>query len=142
NPPQSAELAYQVAALYFELGDYRQCELEANKVAQKYETSAYVDDAMMLRAQAVAMMEGRRADALRFYQELVDRFPDSEFQPHALFEIGKLTADNGDAEKAIEIWVSCLKRHPERKVVQDVIALTRKQLRTSTPAAIGDAVKA
>jgi tetratricopeptide (TPR) repeat protein len=142
NPPQSAELAYQVAGLYFELGDYRQCELEANKVAQKYETSAFVDDAMMLKAQAVAMMEGRRADALRFYQELVDRFPDSELQPHALFEIGKLTADNGEIEKAIEIWVACLKRHPEPKVVQDVITLTRKQLRTSTPVAIGDAVKA
>jgi tetratricopeptide (TPR) repeat protein len=142
NPPQSAELAYQVAEIYFELGDYRQCELEANKVAQKYETSAFVDDAMMLKAQAVAMMEGRRGDALRFYQELVDRFPESELQPHALFEIGKLTADNGETEKAIEIWVQCLKRHPQPHVVQDVIAVARRQLRTSTPVAIGDAVKA
>lgn len=39
NPPQSAELAYQVASLYFELGDYQQCELEASSVARKYETS-------------------------------------------------------------------------------------------------------
>lgn len=142
NPPQSAELAYQVAGLYFELGDYRQCELEANKVANKYETSAFVDDAMMLKAQAVAMMEGRRAEALRFYQELVDKFPESELQPHALFEIGKLTADTGETEKAIEIWVQCLKRHPQPQVVQEVIAVTRRQLRTATPVAIGDAMKA
>lgn len=142
NPPQSAELAYQVAGLYFELGDYRQCELEANKVVQKYETSPFVDDALMLKAQAVAMMEGRRADALRSYQELVDRFPESELQPHALFEMGKLTSDSGETEKAIEIWVQCLKRHPEPRVVQNVIAVARRQLRTTTPVAIGDAVKA
>jgi tetratricopeptide (TPR) repeat protein len=142
NPPQSAELAYQVATLYFELGDYRQCELEAQRVATKYETSPFVDNAMMLKAQAVAMMEGRRADAIRLYQELVDKFPDSELQPHALFEIGKLTADSGDTEKAIEVWVECLKRHPEPRVVQNVIAVARRQLRKSTPVAIGDAVKA
>jgi tetratricopeptide (TPR) repeat protein len=142
NPPQSAELAYQVAKLYFELGDYPQCELEAQKLTQKYETSVYVDDALMLKAQAIAMMDGRRADAMRVFQELVDRFPDSELQPHALFEIGKLKADNGDTEGAIEAWVQCLKRHPEPQVVQTVIARARQQMRSSQPVAIGDAAKA
>jgi tetratricopeptide (TPR) repeat protein len=142
SPPQSAELSYQVAKLYFELGDYAQCELEAQKVAQKYETSAYVDDAMMLKAQAIAMMDGRRAEAMRAYQELVDRFPDSELQPHALFEIGKLKADTGDTEGAIEAWVQCLKHHPEPQVVQSVIARVRKQMRSTAPVAIGDAAKA
>jgi tetratricopeptide (TPR) repeat protein len=142
NPPQSAELAYQVAKLYFELGDYAQCELEAQKVTQKYETSGFVDDALMLKAQAIAMMEGRRADAQRAYQEVVDRFPDSELQPHALFEIGKLKADNGDTEGAIETWVQCLKRHPEPQVVQGVIARVRKQMRSTVAVGIGDAAKA
>ncbi|MBL8951839.1 MAG: tetratricopeptide repeat protein [Myxococcaceae bacterium] len=142
NPPQSAELAYRVAKIYFELGDYRQCELEAQRVITKYETSPFVDDAMMLRAQAVAMVEGRRGDAVRLYQELVDKFPDSELQPHALFEIGKLTSDSGDTEKAIEVWVACLKRHPEPQAVQTVIAVARRQLRTATPVGIGDATKA
>lgn len=142
NPPQSAELAYQVAKLYFEIGDYAQCELEAQKVTQKYETSAFVDDALMLKAQAIAMMEGRRADALRAFQEVVDRFPDSELQPHALFEVGKLKADSGDTEGAIETWVQCLKRHPEPQVVQTVIARVRKQMRSTTAVGIGDAAKA
>jgi tetratricopeptide (TPR) repeat protein len=142
NPPQSAELAYQVATLYFELGDYKQCEVETQKVAQKYETSAFVDDALMLKAQAIAMMDGRREDAIRAYQDVVDRFPDSELQPHALFEIGKLKADNGDTEGAIEIWVQCLKRHPEPQVVQAVIARARKQIRSSAPVKVGDAAKA
>ena len=52
NPPQGAELQYQVAKLYFELGDYAQCELEARKLAERFATSAYVDDALFLQAQA------------------------------------------------------------------------------------------
>jgi hypothetical protein len=48
NPPQSAELTYQVAKLYFELGDYQQSALEAQRVFTRYETSAFVDDAMFL----------------------------------------------------------------------------------------------
>lgn len=138
NPPQSAELNYEVAKLYFELGDYRQCELEAEALAKKYETSAFVDDALLLRAQAISMMEGRRADAARAFQDLVDRFPQSELQPHALFELGKLRAEVGEHERAIEAWVASLERHPDPKVVQDAIARTRSRMLATTPGKIGD----
>jgi tetratricopeptide (TPR) repeat protein len=142
NPPQSAELAYRVAKLYFELGDYQQCELEAAQLTKRYETSAYVDDALLLRGQALAMMDDRKGDAMKSFEELVQRFPDSELRPHALFEEGKLLADTGEPEKAIEVWVEALKKHPDPAVVQAVIARVRKQLRRSEPTAVGDAAKA
>ncbi len=142
NPPQSAELAYKVATLYFELQDYGQCELEAANVARKYETSAYVDDALYLRGQALAMVEGRREEAKRAYLELADRFPDSNLRPHALFELGRLTADSGDGEKAIELWVKALETHPDPKSVQNAVARVRARLRATTPRAVGDAMKA
>ncbi|MFT3840442.1 MAG: tetratricopeptide repeat protein [Myxococcaceae bacterium] len=142
NPPQSAELAYRVAKLYFELGDYQQCELEAANLAKHYETSTYVDDALLLRGQALAMMDDRKADAMKSFEELTQRFPDSELRPHALFEEGKLLADTGEPEKAIEVWVEALKKHPDPSVVQAVIARVRKQLRRSEPTAVGDAAKA
>jgi hypothetical protein len=72
----------------------------------------------------------------------VEKFPDSELRPHALFEEGKLLADSGEPEKAIEVWVEALKKHPDPQVVQAVIARVRKQLRRSEPAAVGDAAKA
>lgn len=142
NPPQSAEVSFRVAELYFELADYQQCEIEAAKVVDKFETSAYVDDALFLRGQALAMMDGRRNDAQRVYQYLIERFPDSELTPHAMFELGKLRADAGDKEKAIEIWVQAIKRHPQPGVVQSVIARVRKQLIATTPSQIGNAAKA
>lgn len=142
NPPQSAELSFTVAKLYFELQDYSQCELEAAKVSQKFETSVFVDDALYLRGQALAMMEGRKADAQRVFLDLLDRFPDSELRAHALVELGRLKADAGEQEAAIVLWVSALKTHPTPQAVQQQIALVRGRLRATTPKKVGDATAA
>lgn len=132
NPPQSAELRYKVAKLYFELGDYQQSEIESREVSKRYETSSFVDDAMFLEAQALAM-EQKRDEALRAFQSLVERHPDSEFKPHALFEIGRIHADAGDSKKAIDIWVTALQWHPHPDTVQAAIARARKRLVDTTP---------
>lgn len=133
NPPQSAELRYKVATLYFELGDYQQCEIEAREVARRYETSSFVDDALFLRAQALAM-EHKRDEALRAFQDIVDHHPESQFRPHALFEIGRIHADAGDAKQAISIWVASLQTHPHPDTVQASIARARKRLLATMPA--------
>jgi tetratricopeptide (TPR) repeat protein len=137
NPPQGAELQYQVAKLYFELQDYPQCQLEAKKLTERFATSPYVDDAIFLEAQALAMVDGKRQEALRTYADLRTRFPDSELSPYALFEMGKLRADAGDNEKAIETWVEALKTHPEPTLVQDAISRARRRLAKVMPEGIG-----
>lgn len=142
NPPQSAELAYTVATLYFELRDYQQVTIEAEGVARKYETSAWVDDALFLKGQAFSMMEGRKPDAARAWSELVSRFPDSPLKAHAFVELGRLKADQGENEKAIEYWVQSLDTHPDPKVVQTAIARVRAHLRATTPDSVGDPMKA
>ncbi len=137
NPPESAELHYRVAKLYLELQDYRQAELEAQLVATRYETSAYADDGMLLRAQALAMME-RRAEAMKAFEELVQKYPDSELAPHAQFELGKLKAEAGENERAIEIWVAALKKHPQPQIVQEAIARLRQRIQSTTPVGVGE----
>jgi tetratricopeptide (TPR) repeat protein len=138
NPPQIAELTYQVAKLYFELGDYQQSALEAQRVVTRFETSGYVDDAMLLRGQALGIMEGRRDAARHAYEELIHRFPESELSPHARFELGKLAADAGENERAIAIWVEAVKDHPDPRVVQASIARVRNRIASTTPVRIGD----
>lgn len=142
NPPQSAELTYDVAEMYFELQDYEQCEIEAGRLVSKFETSGYIDDALLLRAQALAMMENRKGEAARVFEELLERFPESNLVPHALFELGRLKAEGGNAERAIELWVAALKSHPDPQVVQNAIARVRARLRATTPEKVGDAVSA
>jgi tetratricopeptide (TPR) repeat protein len=137
NPPQGAELQYQVAKLYFELGDYAQCELEARKLGERFATSSYVDDALFLQAQAVHMMEGRRQEASKLYADLRSRFPDSEQAPYALVEMGKIRAETGENEKAIELWVEALKTYPDPSLVQDYISRARRRIHETTPEAVG-----
>jgi predicted Zn-dependent protease len=136
NPPQSAELHYQVAKLYFQVADYRQAELEADALVKHYEASTYVDDAMFLEAQAVAM-EDRKPDAERLFKDLVDRFPDSELAPYAQFELGKLYADANQNDAAIEIWVKALAHHPDPTLVQAAIARVRERITHLTPRGVG-----
>jgi tetratricopeptide (TPR) repeat protein len=142
NPPQSAELSYRVAGLYFEIRDYKQCEIEALKVTEKYEASGFAPKGQFLRGQALSMMEGRRKEAEKVYLELVSRFPDSDLQPQAFFEIGRLKAEAGEHEKAIEYWVQALKRHPDPKLVQSAIARAKNRLRATVPDHVGNAVLA
>ncbi len=149
NPPQGAELHYQVSKLYFELQDYQQCVLEARKLAERFPTSVFLDDALFLQAQALHMQalqggaagtpEGSRyrQESSRTYADLLARFPDSELAPHVLFEAGKLKAEAGENEKAIELWVQALKHHPEPGMVQDAIARARRRLAATTPQEIG-----
>lgn len=136
NPPQSAELRYQVAKNYFELGDYQQAELESRELVKRYETSDFVDDAMFLTAQSMAM-QGKKDEAIRMLQELADRFPDSEQRPHALFEMGKIYAESGQSKEAIDVWVKCLEKHPQPETVQAAIARMRKRIIETTPEQIG-----
>lgn len=138
NPPQSAELTYQVAKLYFELGDYQQCALEAQQVFTRYETSSFVDDAMFLRAQALTMMAERKAEAAKAFEDLARNLPESELAPHALDELAKLRADAGDDEQAIALWVEALKHHPNPAEVQASINRVRKRITRTTPTHIGD----
>ncbi len=153
NPPQGAELHYQVAKLYFELQDYQQCVLESRKLAERFTTSAFVDDALFLQAQALHMQSlqvpSDSPEAKRFRQEaslayanVLTRFADSELAPHVLFEAGKLKAEAGENEKAIEMWVQALKSHPEPTMVQDAIARIRRRLAATTPEDVGSRASA
>ena len=138
NPPQGAELHYQVAKLYFQLGDYQQSELEARKMAERFPTSPFVDDALFLHAQALHMMEPRRQEAAKAYADVLARFPDSELAPHAAFEMGKLREEMGEPEKAIEAWVQALATHPDPVVVQQAINRVRRRIASTTPRGIGE----
>ena len=139
KPVRAPELAYEVCKLYFELGDYQQCTIEAEKLVLAFPTSPRVPDALFLAGQAYAMQEGMHAQAERAFQAVAERFPASELAPHALFELGKLRAEGGDAPGAINAWVAALPHHPDPKLVQAAIARTRERIAQTTPAAMGQA---
>ena len=128
NPPQVAELSYRKASLYYSIADYAQAALEASRLVERFSNSEWVDDALLLRGQALAMIEERREDAFKAFEDLETRLPDSPLVPHATFERGRLLSESGAREEAIEVWVTALERHPQPQLVQDAIARAREQL--------------
>jgi tetratricopeptide (TPR) repeat protein len=137
EPPHALDLRYQVAKLYFELGDYQQAELEARPLAEKFADGPHAPDAWMLIGQSLSMREGKQPEAMKAFSTLVKRFPQSELVPHALFELGKLKGETGDDAGAIQAWVQALAHHPDPGVVQAAIARTRKRIAATTPRAMG-----
>jgi tetratricopeptide (TPR) repeat protein len=135
QPPQTDELRYEMAKLYFELGDYTQCALESDAIHDGHGTSAVAARAAFLKADALAMIEGRNSEAIHFLEELLERFPGCELQPFALYELGRIRADAGDLEAAIEQWVRALKTHPHPGFIQAAIARARRRLEQSSSAA-------
>lgn len=137
HPAQSAELSYQIAKLYFQLANYPQCVLEADALLERYGDSEFADDAMLLKAQALTMIDNKRPEAILVLEKLIARFPDSELQPHALFELGKLHEEGHEEEKAIDCWVEALQRHPDPGAVQAAISRVRRRIENTTPRRIG-----
>lgn len=132
SPPQSAELRYRVATLYFSLGDYAQVELEAAEVVRRYEASAWVDDALFLRAQAL-QLRGQHLAAEAAYAEVAARFPEGEHRPLALFEQGTLVEQRGETSAAVALWLEALKTHPQPEVVQAALGRVKERQRQVTP---------
>ncbi|HKD38712.1 MAG TPA: tetratricopeptide repeat protein [Myxococcaceae bacterium] len=128
QPPWVAALRYEMAKLYFELGNYRQSALEAEAILQRYGTSAVAARANFLKAEALAMIDGRSSEAILALEQLLERFPDSELEPHVLYQLGRLRAEAGDLEAAIEQWVLALKMHPNPSFIQSAISRARKRL--------------
>ncbi|MBM4378519.1 MAG: tetratricopeptide repeat protein [Deltaproteobacteria bacterium] len=136
SPPESAELRYRVATLYFSLGDYAQAALEAAEVARRYEASAWVDDALFLQGQAL-QLKGRPREALAAFEGLAARFPDGALRPLALFEQGRVWAGLGERDRAVGAWLEALKSHPQPDVVRAELDRVRQKVEAERAPALG-----
>jgi len=136
SPPESAELRYQVASLYFTLGDHAQASLEAAEVVRRFEASAWVDDALLLQGQSL-QLKGRPREALAAFEALAARFPDGELRPHALYEQGRVLMGLGARDRAVAVWLEALKVHPQPALVRAELDRVRRIVDAETPPALG-----
>jgi len=136
SPPESAELRYRVASLYFTLGDYAQASLEGAEVARRYEASAWVDDALFLQGQAL-QLRGKPREALAVFEALAARFPDGELRPLSLYEQGRVLSALGERDRAVAAWMEALKAHPQPDVVRAELDRARQGVEAERAPALG-----
>lgn len=129
QPAQAPMLRYELAKIYFQAGDYNACAAECETLLETGAgASSLAARAGLLRAQAVAMIGGRTSEAIRLLEELADRFPVSELGGLARHELGRMQAEAGLLDSAIEQLVRALKSHPYPSAVQAAIAIARRRL--------------
>ena len=64
-----------------------------------------------------AQSEADNQEKLYFYEQLVERFPQSARLPEALFMIGYVRAESlGDTTRALEVFRDFLQRYPEHEM--------------------------
>ncbi len=124
----SAGLHYELAKLYFAMGNYGPCAVECDAILQRYGSSSIAARAALLEAQALQMIDGRSSETIRLLEQLVAHVPSLELKALALHELGRMQGEAGDLESAIEQLVRALRTHPNPSIVQSAIASARRRL--------------
>ncbi len=125
--PELDRYQYQATKDYFDVKDYDQVQLEANLLVARWPASPYAVDAQMLSAAALAL-QGQKERAVEAYEQVARRWPDSELSPRARFEEAKIWSELGNDDKAIDVLILALEKHPDPLGIQTEIARLRRRL--------------
>ncbi|MHB8418953.1 MAG: tetratricopeptide repeat protein [Myxococcales bacterium] len=111
----------QAAQGYFELADYAQARTEARALLDRFPQSPLAPRARFLLGSCFEM-EGRRAEAVAAYQQLIDRTEPGEVLSRTQLALAKLLEQTGDDARALEVLLACLKTYPDPLLIQAEIA--------------------
>lgn len=116
---------YRVAKDYLELREYEQCRREARNLVEADPNGEWTDDALFLIATAW-QLEGKHAEAIGAFREVIARFPGTDAAARALHGIGGEQVALGQLEAALDTYLAVLPVHPEPSRVQPDIARVRR----------------
>lgn len=128
-PDRPGADGYQMQAVegYFQLADYAQARTEARVLLDRFPRSPLAPQARLLLASCFEM-EGRRAEAIAAYQELIDRTASGEAVSRAQLAMAKLLEAQGDDDRALETLLSCLKTYPDPLLIQREIGRLQRKM--------------
>lgn len=124
--PDAGRFGYQVAKAYFERRDYEQCRSESRIVAEREGDGKWAHDALFLLATAF-QFEGKHEEAVSAFQEIRERWPDTEIAARAAYQVGQSLLAQDDPDGALEAYLDALQRHPDPQRVQADIARARSR---------------
>ncbi len=135
DAPQAPAFQLKVAREYLELGNTQQARLEARALRERWPASREADEGQLLTAQSWAL-DTRPAEALSAFQVLVERRSTPELTARALEGQAHLQAQNGQFDRALELYALALPVHPNPEAIRTNIEAVRRRreaARTATP---------
>ncbi len=122
----------QIAKTYFQLRDYPQARIEAEKILKRWPKSEEATEARFQIANSY-YVEGGYREAIGMYQEILDSAPQAITEALVFFELGNCFQELDDSERALAYYYECLKKHPDPLLVQRKIKRVRSRLNKSGP---------
>jgi tetratricopeptide (TPR) repeat protein len=137
DAPQAPRFQLEVARQYLELGNTQQARLEARALRERWPTSLEADQAQLLTGQAWSL-DKRTEEALGAFQALLERRPAPELSARALEGQALLYAQNGQFDRALELYALALPIHPNPEAIRTNIEAVRRRRTAARTARPGD----
>jgi tetratricopeptide (TPR) repeat protein len=141
DAPQAAQFQLKVAREYLELGNTVQARLEARALRERWPTSREADEAQLLTGQAWSL-DKRHEEALGAFQALIERRPAPELVARALEGQALIHAQNGQFDRALELYGQALPKHPNPEAIRTNIEAVRRRQKATKTAKPGDRAEA
>jgi TolA-binding protein len=134
---------YELAAAHFHNGDTDAAlatfteivTLYANAQLDRSSGEYRVDDALYF----VGMLKGAKGDraaAMACFEELIQQFPQSNYRPRAMLDLGNMRIEDGKAEEGLKVLEALVAQHPDSEFAPAAICRMNMWL-LSEQAAVG-----
>lgn len=123
--PDADKWALEVARAYFKLRDYEQVRRECAALAERSPSGEHTGEALLLAATSL-QLENRHEEAIAAFEEVAKRFPESEVEAQARYQIGLSLAALREWDGAMAALVASLENHPDPWRVQAEITRVRR----------------
>ncbi|MGC3999764.1 MAG: tetratricopeptide repeat protein [Anaeromyxobacter sp.] len=137
DAPEAPRFQLEMAKAYLDLKNLDQARIEAGILRTRWPSDPLANEAQLLIAQAWSL-ERRDGEALRAYQELIDRRPPPEILARALEGQGGIHAQAGRFDQALEAYRLALPIHPNPDAVRTNIAAVTERRAKAAPQQVGD----
>ena len=137
DAPQAPHFQLKVAREYLELGNTQQARLEARTLRERWPTSREADEAQLITAQAWSL-DKKTEEALGAFQALLERRAAPEIQARAMEGQALIHAQNGQFDRALELYALALPIHPNPEAIRTNIEAVRRRREAAKTATPGD----
>jgi len=112
-----AEVWNRLIICLFEAGEYEAMRNQAKALAERFPGSIWEGNGWFWIGESY-YLEGNYSEAMRYFQEYLNKYPEGELAYKAWLGIGASLEDDGQMEQAIELYQNLERRYPQEKVIQ------------------------
>lgn len=128
NPPEERRYKYLIAMEYLMKGDFRQARSELKELADMI-VNPNMAPRIAYEIAGTYYLEGKISEAIKRYDEVVERYPEHQTAVDALFDKARALEDSGHPEEALEILRGLKGRYPNEDVLATRIGQAEKMSR-------------